>query len=278
MLQWLQKILPPRNSRITCIWDGEGAGSQVHSRLSTMIYAQRLGLTYLHSPLRNVARVEGGLDVKTWSDQWEQFFNLGHGIERLGQPPQGDHVQFVRKPQRAFLKSNRFYIVKHCHPISNKYPEMFATLADQFRACYYSTPKPVLTGLNPAAINVAVHLRRGEITKDGPHRDRYIEADHAAAKVMRALDTLPKTDARPRVLHIHSEGKPSDFEPFLKLGAVLHLNEDAYTTFHHLVSADVLYMTKSSFSYLAAILSKGECFYDPFWHPPLPGWRILPAD
>jgi hypothetical protein len=278
MLQWLHKILPPRGSRITCIWDGEGAGSQVHSRLSTMIYAQLLGLNYMHSPLRNVARVEGGLDVKTWSDQWEQFFNLGHGSKRLDQPPQGDSVRFVRKPHRAFLRPNRFYIVKHCHRISNEYPEMFATLADQFRACYYSTPKPTLSGMNPEAMNIAVHLRRGEITKDGPHRDRYIEADHAAAKVMRALDTLPKTDARPRVLHIHSEGKPSDFEPFLKLGAVLHLNEDAYTTFHQLVSADVLYMTKSSFSYLAAILSKGECFYDPFWHPPLPGWRILPAD
>src|SRR6478609_11554081 len=204
MLQWFQKILPPRGSRITCIWDGEGAGSQVFSRLSTMIYAKRLGLTYMHSPLRDVARVEGGLDVKTWSDKWEQFFNLGLRIERLDQPPQGSQVRFVRKPQRAFLLPNHFYIVKHCHPISNKYPEMFAGLAEQFRACYYSTPKPVLSGLNPEAMNIAVHLRRGEITKDGPHRDRYIEADHAAAKVMRALATLPQTDSRPRLLHIHS--------------------------------------------------------------------------
>jgi hypothetical protein len=278
MLLWIQNLFPPRGSRITCIWNGEGAGSQVHSRLSTMIYAKLLGLTYVHSPLRNVARVEGGLDVETWSAKWEQFFNLGHCGERLDQPPHGDNVIFLRKPERTFLRPNRFYIVKHCHRISNQHPEMFAALADQFRASYYSTPKPALVGLNPQALNIAVHLRRGEITKDGPYRSRYIEADHAAAKVMRALDTLPKSDARPRVIHIHSEGKPSDFEPFRKLKAVLHLNEDAYTTFHHLVSADVLYMTKSSFTYLAAILSKGVCFYDPFWHPPLPGWRILPPD
>jgi hypothetical protein len=278
MLHLLQSLFPPRHARVTCIWDGEGAGSQVHSRLSTMIFAQRRGLRYVHSPLRDVARVEGGLDVKTWSEKWEQFFNLGHGIERLDQPPQGPQVQLLRKPHRTFLRSGRFYIVKHCHRISDRHPEAFVALAKRFRACYCSTPKPELPGWNREVLNISVHLRRGEIIKGGRFGDRYIEADQAAAKVMRALETWPNTDRRPRVLHIHSEGKPADFEPFLKLGAVLHLDDDAFTTFHHLVSADVLFTTKSSFSYLAAILSKGTCFYEPFWHPPVPGWNILPKD
>ena len=118
------------------------------------------------------------------------------------------------------------------------------------------TLKPALDWVESRlSINVAVHLppRRNQL---GTARIATVISKpiSAAAKVM-GLDTLPKTDVRPGCCRYPFEGKPSDFEPFLKLGAVLHLNADAYTTFHHLVSADVLY-DQSSFSYLAAILEQ----------------------
>jgi hypothetical protein len=53
-----------------------------------------------------------------------------------------------------------------------------------------------------------------------------------------------------------------------------HLNEDAFCTFHHLVSADVLVMSRSDFSYVAGIISKGVKLFcpPPFWHALVPGW------
>ena len=42
-----------------------------------------------------------------------------------------------------------------------------------------------------------------------------------------------------------------------------------------LASADTLIMSKSSLSYVAALLGKGHNIYPKgFWHPPLPGWDI----
>ncbi len=58
-------------------------------------------------------------------------------------------------------------------------------------------------------------------------------------------------------------------------GTVFHLNECPFTTFHHMVSADVLVMAKSSFSYSAALFSNGIKIYLPFWHKPLQNWIVV---
>ena len=47
------------------------------------------------------------------------------------------------------------------------------------------------------------------------------------------------------------------------------------TCIERLATADILVMSKSSFSYLAAILNvTGIVLYHPFWHYPLADWLV----
>ena len=55
----------------------------------------------------------------------------------------------------------------------------------------------------------------------------------------------------------------------------LHLDTDAMDTFHHMCSADVLVIAKSSFSYLAGIYNKNKVIYFPLQHPPLNAWESI---
>ena len=55
------------------------------------------------------------------------------------------------------------------------------------------------------------------------------------------------------------------------------INESIEDTFTSLVLADVLVISKSSYSYIAGILSEGIVYYQPFWHSPLPNWKVAPA-
>jgi len=41
-----------------------------------------------------------------------------------------------------------------------------------------------------------------------------------------------------------------------------------------MATADALIISRSSFSYLAALFSKGIVIYYPFWHQPLKEWLI----
>lgn len=43
-----------------------------------------------------------------------------------------------------------------------------------------------------------------------------------------------------------------------------------------MVTADVVVMAKSSFSFVPALLNaKATVLYSPFWHPALPGWQTV---
>jgi hypothetical protein len=84
---------------------------------------------------------------------------------------------------------------------------------------------------------------------------------------------LSETYAEKDILfHIYSEGSESEFECFKNPNTVLHLNEDVKTTFIGLIVSDVLVQSKSSFSYVAGLLTQGIVYHIPFWHPPMSKW------
>ncbi len=78
------------------------------------------------------------------------------------------------------------------------------------------------------------------------------------------------------LVHIYSEGDISEFKQFALLpysdNIYFHLNDDQFDTLHHFVCADIFIMSKSTFSYLGALLNKhGIIIYNPFWLlPPKP--------
>jgi hypothetical protein len=71
---------------------------------------------------------------------------------------------------------------------------------------------------------------------------------------------------------LHSQGAAVDFAGLEALGAQLCLDVDAVWTMRQLIEADILIMSKSSFSYVAALVSDGIKLYEPFWHSPLSAW------
>ena len=75
--------------------------------------------------------------------------------------------------------------------------------------------------------------------------------------------------------HIYSQGNIENFNCYKNDDVILHIDEDVTTTFIGLVGSDILVMSASSFSYIAAILTDAEVYYLPFWHKPKKEWIIL---
>jgi hypothetical protein len=139
--------------------------------------------------------------------------------------------------------------------------------------------------------HVAVHIRRPSLssTVDTPEQsgginvklitdfsvdqgDRFTNDKH----FLDAIDTI-RTKHPNALFHIFSQGDPSLFKAFEAPDVMLHLNEPVHETFTMCVFADVLMMSKSSFSYLAALLSDGEIWFTPFWHRPASHWNEIKA-
>ena len=125
-------------------------------------------------------------------------------------------------------------------------------------------------------MNIAVHIRTlGNFEREN---DRFRPGTHDVPYTyfLNCMNAIRKTHADKKLkFHIYSQGDESLFKEFVADDTILHLNEKVLDTFSDLVFADVLVTTRSSFSYLAALLSNNDIYYLEFWHTPLSHWNKL---
>lgn len=127
---------------------------------------------------------------------------------------------------------------------------------------FFSSKKEPIVYFENNNINVAVHIRRGDVSPQANPDEYFLSIIGIIRK------RFPNS-----VFHIFSEGTEKQFIKFVSKDIRLHLNEDIQMTFNALVAADVLVTSKSCFSYSAAILSKGIIYNCPkFWYPKLNHW------
>lgn len=135
----------------------------------------------------------------------------------------------------------------------------------------------------PGRLNVAVHVRRGDIVGmrargEGNWQERYVEADWFATVMQRVLGE--RRGERP-LFHLYSQGQPAEFAALGENFELrLHLDAGEQECLLNMSRADVLVMSPSGFSYLAAILGRGHKIARvPWWHhlPSGPDWTLLPA-
>ena len=117
-------------------------------------------------------------------------------------------------------------------------------------------------------INIAVHIRRPNIHMDEVE-ERYT-CDSYFLTIISYIRTKYKNSEL--LFHIYSQGELSNFECYKNTDTELHIDDDLISTFLGLVGAEILVMSRSSFSYSAALLSDGEVYYLPFWHTPRQNW------
>ena len=238
----------------------EGAGSQVRHVLCAMSFARALRLPYAHTPFREVDRADR--DMKDWAQAWENEFNLGVG--ELPVVPGAPDLDFALV-YNAFLE--RFG--------SHNLFEMIGFSAEEFRRKYYLDKERRTNSI----VNVAVHLRRGDVSQDNGF-GRWADIRGVVATT-RCVDEILEQYGVAHRISVFSEGDARDFREFDEFGsrAELFLDRDAIWTMREMIEADVLIMGKGYFSYVAALISDGVAIYDPWLDiPPLRGWLVREPD
>jgi hypothetical protein len=255
---------------ITCRGKTDGCGAQAHAVMSALAFAKAVGVTYLHSPFFRVAHGPKGVG---WALQCESFFGLGNGemnadattvpLEMLMSKPRPLGRTVVEAPHyHAFLGN----------------PDFYSVIAPDLRRKYASSDKSELP-LHRAVegITVGVHLRRGDVVPAHPKFHLYARRytpDESNLQAITELRYVAGELSVPIKVNVFSEGSPEKFRCYVDAGCDVHISTDPFETFHNLVCSDILVSAKSSFSYVAAILSTGIVIYEPFWHKPMSAWIV----
>ena len=263
---------------ITCSGKEDGAGAQAQAVLSTMLLSNDLGLTYVHTPFRRIAHRPD--EDGNWEQDWESFFNLGHeeiGIDDLDGVSVVEALLHRAAPGMISIRSsseildNRLNVASHCHWYADEVPDNYRGLKERIVAKYNRTSKHHLKLFGgPGKISIAVHVRRGDVS-DRMNCGRYTH-NSRVAHLLNRVRTVCEKMGSPISVNVFSQGRLEDFSELRGNDVSFHLDHCTFTTLHNLISADVLLMSKSSFSYTAALYSSGIKLYDPWWHPPQSDW------
>lgn len=161
-------------------------------------------------------------------------------------------------------------IVFHLQEEQNIYDQ--TSTADILRKKYWARRDryPIANDFDSNKINVAVHVRRGDVVKwkqeqTANWQARWLDNSYFINVLIRLKEVLQN---KLIAIHVYSQGELTEFAEFNQFSEVtFHINEDAFQTFHGMVLADILVTSPSDFSYIAGILSQGiKVAKLPYWH------------
>ena len=116
---------------------------------------------------------------------------------------------------------------------------------------------------------VVVHIRRADVNMDYEQTGdyyRYIPNSYF-------LNLLEKI-RRPNDHVIIFSQKTESFEEFVNEGYDVKLDTSVVQAWKTIIESDVFIMSRSSFSYVAALFAHGAVYYNEFWCKPLSHWLV----
>ena len=234
----------------TSIKSKDGFGAQYQRVIQTYIFCKMHGYPFFYSPLDSVEHNYSN-DI-TFTRQLEDLMNLENHIpnwDRTMNVEQLDYGSIVM----PFFEGN---IDKCCNS------EHMHFIKD----CYWQNKTK--NYFNNNKINVAIHIRRENLCDNGHAGARATTPNSYYLNIMNTIREKYKHSGKEALFHIYSQGPIGQFVDLNGADVKFYLNYDVVETFKGLVSAEILVISPSSLSYVAALISDGEVHYKRFWHNP----------
>lgn len=249
---------------------GAGIGHQMSNWHAGYWWAQYFGLRFAHTPFAQKS--------------WERFLGYGDGEPDV-QYLKNQGYKVVRIPMFDENCENDMTLIRriirsYCDRKVVFFAEQDQRYHDQIgviphiREKFFSSVsrQSDLTPFRTDHYNIAVHVRRGDITIGQLNGDpnltmRWLDNEYFERVLEQAMARL-RTDKEVHV-YIFSQGSRADFSSFGKFPNVhLYLDLNPESTFLSFVYADLLITSKSSFSYKPALLNVHGKKICPgnFWH------------
>jgi hypothetical protein len=292
-------VLTYNNTALT-----DGVGAQLQRIYGTFSVARLLGAAYLHSPLHRV-QYQGLLALE--EDQSDPEFHLQFNeiiplpsdvaptedLERIC----ADNItielihDLVDRFDGNATGGRRILVCANVpYGIADRFP-------DCYRVCRDLSPFDSATRVG-RPLRIVLHIRRGDLTAVSPDRILpnafYLKAAQDALRVLDALKMdyeielwtevpnkeftiVPGRNSMPHQFGGSPLVSPDlchldDFDGLPKL--TRHINNSAFDCLRAFATADIFVMSRSSFSYVGAVLNrKGVVLYPSFWHA-APSWWV----
>lgn len=289
----------------------DGIGAQFFRIVSAYSIARRWKIRFQYDPIESIdGQIFGApdCDLPRWNDYIASLIKF----DELDYPGEYRHIRyknqhpFIISPSivlHKILSQKVIHMIDSPHITTNLFPHYLENLGIGARSRLDKL-------LSSETLNIAIHIRQGE-TALSQFSDRFVPLAHYENILQILLPVLERLNlsfnctvvAEPNQDKLIHKTEPKLIEsirinpdnprvkrckgdyyqiineyPSQVLTPLLASSEwkssgSAWSDFQYLLSADILITSKSSFSYLAAVLNeKALVVYTDFWHPKLESW------
>ena len=278
--------------------EGAGIGHQISNFNDGVYCASLLGLKFVYPGFKD--------------KRWEKFLGFGENEVSVADLKKNGYVlrtlpyfdetpkklELVKKIILSYAGEKVIFKINLDQMYARQY-DVIPYIKDKFE--HASSRKNDSLIYNPDHINIAVHIRRGDIvvgqtTGEATLTKRWLTTEYFENIVKDLSDALNGEDNRfsnvPKLLdskkgkavdfYLFSQGDPSEYKSFEKYGNIHYcFDVPAMESFLHMVRSDILVTSKSSFSYKPALLADGVRICPKhFWHgyPDDEKWIVVDDD
>lgn len=231
----------------------DGFGGQYQRIIQAYIYCKVHNLNFLYDKFDKVEHnYENDLE---YNNKLENLINLKNNIPNLE-----TNISYERLVNRGVSQYFEANIDMCCE---NEHLEFI-------KNCFWENKNKNF--FDNDKFNVAIQIRRENLHDKGQAGERATTPNQYYLNIMDSI--RDKYKDKNILFHIYSQGKIQDFINLSGPDVYYHLNENIFDTFIGMVASNVLVISPSSFSYIAALISDGEIYYKRFWHGPRKNWIV----
>ena len=254
--------------------EGAGIGHQISNLNSGIHAAEVFGINFAYPGFRGKEDWEQFLGFNQNCKSIEELKKEGYKIRTLpyfhyeenSDKATNDSLELTRRIIKSYAGKKIIFNVNLDTFYRNQY-EVIPYIKSRFEAAPERKNDKLIYNNN--VINIAVHIRRGDINKgqltgDKALTKRWLDMEYYENIIKKLVMNFEK----PYCIYIFSEGDAKEYRAFEEYGTVKYcFDMSAMDSFLHMVRADYLVLSKSSFSYKPALLSDGIRICPPgFWH------------
>ena len=259
-------------------FDHSSAGHNFINTITGLLLSKRFDLEYIYTPF------EGD------SERFNEFLNFHSIWKQKAEITPVKIVTDLVDSQHYFSGESKLYGLEDkvknysegtlIQMPQDSYPgiltQYYRDIIPDLQKAYWSKQREISLVFDRTKISVAIHIRRGRQITPSSNRwtnlDYYINLINNLNKLFGSenLDIHIFTDilyGNRKIYQIRGGTLEEDYDTLIKENVTLHLggnNKSDFKDFHNMCSSDILVMAKSSFSYMAAHITRGVVIYTPY--------------
>lgn len=263
-----------KESSLTCYSGNDGGGAQLQRIMSTASLCNYLGLKFVFTPIREIDFNPNGIRKSTWIKEWNSLINFPdvyakndkHEFDQLSLSSALVHIVFKKGD----------YAISDAHNFADSHPDEYDKLISSLGLKMSKTSESdslISKSLNKAILHYRMPIVGVEHKLYSFEKKREVSTDKFIDSVELIKTEQNINDDFIKVLLYNFKNTPTEI-----LGRYSKVTFDdstnAIDAIRLMSSAEVLLVSYSSMSYLAALFNQNIVYYyKDFWHSPKSYWK-----